>query len=74
MICNTFIITSNHVCPQDCIQFNAVRHVVDITQPGVSTKQQLDHQLLRKINLKLRKAKVCACSHVNCVIECIVCT
>ena len=72
MMCITFIITSNHVCPQDCVEFNAVRHVVDITQPGVSTKQQLDNQLQKKINLKLRKAKVC-CSHVNCVI-CIIYT
>ena len=40
------------------MQFNAVRHVVDITQPTVPTEQQLENQLHKKMNLKLRKAKV----------------
>ena len=41
------------------MHFNAVRHVVDITQPTVPTEQQLENQLHKKMNLKLRKAKVC---------------
>lgn len=42
---------------KDCVEFNAVRNIVDITQPSVPTEQQLENQLQKKISLKLRKAK-----------------
>ena len=54
---------------QDCMQFSAVRCVVDITQSGA--EKQLEKQLQQKQELKLRKAKVCVCV---CVCVCVKCT
>ena len=44
------------LCTVQCIE--AYINVVNITQPSVSTEQQLEYQLQKKLNLKLRKTKV----------------